>query len=95
MKSFPEEVRRAFGKAILELKNGTGLTYPLSKPIPSVERGVEELRLRDRAGIYRIFYLTRSERGILIFHAFIKKTQKTPQNEIDLAKKRLREMINE
>jgi phage-related protein len=61
----------------------------------SVALGVEELRIRDRAGIYRTFYFQKSSRGILIFHAFVKKTQKTPSHEIDLGRKRLKEMLDE
>jgi phage-related protein len=37
----------------------------------------------------------RSERGILVFHAFVKKRQATPKHEMELAKKRLKEMLNE
>ena len=57
--------------------------------------GVEELRIRDAAGIYRTFYSQKSKRGILIVHAFVKKTQKTPPREITLARKRLEEMLDE
>jgi phage-related protein len=46
---------------------------PLSRPMPSIEPGAAELRIRDRSGIYRVFYYARSPRGILVFHAFGKK----------------------
>lgn len=68
---------------------------PLSRPMPSVAAGAEELRIKDRSGAYRIFYYTKLAKSVLIFHAFVKKTQKTPEHEIALAKIRLREMINE
>jgi phage-related protein len=95
IKVFPEEVKKELGKAILDLQKGHSLGMPLSRPMPSVALGVEELRMRDRAGIYRTFYLQKSSRGILIFHAFVKKTQKTPPQEITLGKKRLKEMLDE
>jgi phage-related protein len=95
LRSFPEEVRKAFGKAIHELQKGIKLEFPLSRPMPSVEKGVEELRIKDRAGAYRVFCFSRSTRGLFVFHAFVKKTDKTPKQEIDLGKKRLREMLNE
>ena len=63
--------------------------------MPAVAVGVEELRIRDAAGIYRTFYFKKSKRGILIVHAFVKKTQKTPPHEITLARKRLEEMWDE
>ena len=68
---------------------------PLSRPMPSIAAGVAELRLRDRAGIYRAFYYTRSARGILVLHAFVKKSQATPKADVELGQKRLREMLNE
>ncbi len=68
---------------------------PLSRPMPEVAVGVEELRIHDDAGIYRTFYFKKSERGSLIPHACVKKTQKTPQHEIALARKRLKEMRDE
>ena len=95
LREFPEEVRRPLGKAILELQQGIKLSYPLSKPMPSVGSGVEELRIKDRTGAYRVFYLTRSAQGVLVFHAFVKKTQKTPKHEIEVAKKQLKEMLDE
>jgi hypothetical protein len=44
-----------------------------------VAPGVEELRMRAATGAYRAFYLARRTSGILVFHAFTKKTQKTPR----------------
>ena len=95
IRGFPVAVRRKLGKAILDLQRGSSLGMPLSRPIPQVAPGVEELRVRDEAGIYRTFYFKKSKRGILIVHAFVKKTQKTPKNEIAIARKRLEELTNE
>ena len=95
LRAFPEEVKRALGKAVLELQKGKKLTYPLSKPLPSVGRGVEEIRVKDRSGAYRVFYLARLSEGVLVFHAFVKKTRETPSHEIELGRKRLKEMLNE
>ena len=95
IRAFPAAVKRQLGKAILDLQKGHGLGMPLSRPMPAVAVGVEELRIRDAAGIYRTFYSKKSKRGILIVHAFVKKTQKTPPHEITLARKRLEEMLDE
>ncbi len=92
---FPEKVRRDIGKAIFDLQKGHFLNMPLSRPMPSVALGVEELRIKDESGIYRTFYFKKDKRGILIFHAFAKKTQKTPKQEIEIGQKRLKEMLNE
>ena len=95
IKAFPKEVRKELGKAIFDLQKGHPLGMPLSRPMPSVAIGVEELRIRDRAGIYRTFYFAKSLRGILVFHAFVKRTQKTPLQAIELGRKRLKEMHDE
>jgi phage-related protein len=55
--------------------------------------GAAELRVRDRSGIYRAFYVVRLADAVLIFHAFAKKTQKTADREIALARKHLKEMM--
>lgn len=95
IKAFPEDVRREFGKAIFDLQKGSNLGMPLSRPMPDVALGIEELRVRDPSGIYRTFYYKKSKRGILILHAFGKKTQKTPPREMEIARKRLKEMLDE
>ena len=95
IRAFPTEVKRQLGKAILDLQKGHHLGMPLSRPLPEVAVGVEELRIRDEAGLYRTFYFKKSKRGILLPHAFVKKTQKTPRHEIALARQRLKEMWDE
>lgn len=95
IRSFPEDVRLELGKAIYDLQKGEALSMPLSRPMPSIEPGAAELRIRDRTGIYRAFYCSRSPRSILVFHAFAKKTQATPRRELDLGKKRLKELLHE
>lgn len=93
IREFPEDVRRELGKVIFDLQKGKKLAMPLSRPMASVASSVEELRVRDRSGIYRVFYYTKVADSVLIFHAFAKKTQKTPPREIALAHKRLKEML--
>ena len=95
LQEFPEEVRRELGKAIFDLQKGERLGMPLSRSLPSVGSGVEELRLKDRSGAYRAFYLARLANAVLVFHAFVKKSQKTPQHEIELGRRRLKEMLEE
>ena len=72
------------------------MTFPLSRPMPTVATGAAELRFRDEEGRFRVFYFTADARSILLFHAFTKKTQQTSPLEIQqLARKRLQEMLDE
>ena len=92
---FPVEVTRAWGKAIFDVQKGAKLKMPLLKPMASVGLGVEELRIKDASGAYRVFYFARLADAILVFHAFQKKTQKTTNEEIRMGQRRLKEMLNE
>jgi len=51
-----------------------------------------EMRLTGSAGIGRAIYTAASGQRLVVLHAFAKKTQKTPQRAINLARKRLREI---
>jgi phage-related protein len=95
IQEFSVEIRRELGKAIFDLQKGMKLGMPLSRTMASVGAGVEELRIKDRDGAYRIFYLARFTTEILIIHAFTKKTKKTPISEIAIGKKRLKELLDE
>ena len=95
LQEFPEDVRRECGKAIFDLQKGHTLSLPLSRSMRSVGPGVEELRMKDQSGAYRVFYYARLRDRVLVFHAFKKKTQQTPQREIELGQKRLKEILHE
>jgi phage-related protein len=86
-------VRVEFGSALIKVQLGMTLGLPVSRPMPGVHPGAHEFRFRDATGIQRIFYYAQSGQGILVFHAFSKKTRKTPQSEIELGRKRLKEML--
>lgn len=86
---WPEELRGELADAIARLERGHGLSMPLSRPMPIIGRGVHELRFRDSEGIYRVVYWLAGAGVIWLLHAFQKKTQKTPQSAIDIAKERL------
>jgi phage-related protein len=45
-------------------------------------------------GSFRAFYYTASSQGVLVFHAFVKKTPSTSPLEIEVAKKRLKELLD-
>ena len=54
--------------------------------------GLFELRLKGAEGIARVFFCTMVEQEIVLLHSFMKKTQKTPEKELKLAKKRIKEL---
>jgi phage-related protein len=88
----PDEVKGDLADAVARLEMGHALSMPLSRPMPSIGRGVHELRLRDSSGIYRVIYYLAGSNAIHLLHAFMKKKSQTPQQNIEIAKKRLREV---
>ena len=54
--------------------------------------GLFELRLKGAEGIARVFFCTQIGKRIVILHSFIKKSDRTPQRELDVAHTRLKEI---
>ncbi len=76
------EAKLARAIAILSEK-GNELREPTSKPLSD---GIFELRAQVGTDISRVLYFFVVNRKIVLTHGFIKKTEKTPQSEIDKAK---------
>ncbi len=55
------------------------------KAMATIGKGVEELRIRDEAGTFRVIYRARLADAIYVLHAFQKKTQTTAKREIEIA----------
>jgi len=58
----------------------------------SMGGGLFEIRARGKEGIGRSLFCTVKGREIVILHSFIKKTQKTPKKELEMARKKLKEL---
>jgi len=72
--------------------SGPNLGLPYTRPFGD---GLFEIRARGEEGIGRAFFCALVGQRIVILHGFIKKTQHTPQKELKLARKRLREVLND
>jgi len=55
--------------------------------------GLYEIRAKGKEGIGRSIYCTLKGQEVVILHSFIKKTQKIPKKDLDLAKKRMKEVM--
>jgi len=66
----------------------------IGKPyVGSLSSGLYEIRAKGKEGIGRSMYCVAKGKEVVILHSFIKKTQKTPKKELDLAKKRMKEVL--
>jgi phage-related protein len=61
--------------------------------MPSVGSGVEEIRVRDTSGAYRVIYTARLAEAVYVLHAFQKKTRATSKPDIEVARARFAELI--
>jgi phage-related protein len=90
IESWPVDVLADYARLVeLLTDHGPDLRLPHSRTMGG---GLFELRPRGRSGIGRAFYCFRVGRRVVVVHAFIKKTQQTPDNELKLARKRMKEL---
>lgn len=88
--SWPVDVLADYARLIeLLAEHGPDLRVPHSRAFGD---GLFELRPRGRAGIGRAFYCFLVGRRVVVLHAFIKKSRQTPDRELTLARKRLKEL---
>ena len=59
--------------------------------MPVIGAGVQEIRI-NKDGAYRVIYIAKYEEAVYVLHAFNKKTQRTSRRDIELAKRRLRDV---
>jgi len=88
LKAFPDEARRDAGFNLDFVQRG--LDPENWKPMKTIGVGVNEIRVRDASGAYRVIYLATRPEAVYVLHCFQKKTEKPIQHEIDLAKKRFK-----
>lgn len=80
---------------ILEIVEQVG-PFQLKEPhVKSLNNKLMEIRLTGRSGISRIIYMVLTGRKVALLHAFIKKTQKTPNSALTCALKRSKEIEHE
>jgi phage-related protein len=93
---FPDQVKQNLGYSLRLLQWGE---EPHDyRPLPSVGKGLYELRDQDKDGWYRVIYLSRTDGVIHVVHAFEKNTRAMPESEKEVARRNLkhvREYIQE
>jgi phage-related protein len=56
--------------------------------MPAIGKGVEEIRIREVSGAYRVIYTARMDEAVYVLHSFQKKTQATSKRDLDVARQR-------
>ncbi len=92
IESWPVDILANYARlAELLMEHGPNLRMPHSK---AMGEGLFELRPNGKAGIGRSFYCFLMGKRIVVVHAFIKKSQQTPERDLNLARKRVKELQN-
>jgi phage-related protein len=89
--ALPADMRASFER-IVHLVQSVGLERVHEPYIKHLERRLWEMRLKGKAGIARAIYVTAVGQRVVVLRVFVKKTQKTPRREIELALKRAMEV---
>jgi phage-related protein len=86
LREFPDEARQDAGYQLDKVQHGE---LPDDfKPMPSIGKGVEEIRILDDSGTYRVIYTARLIDAVYVLHVFQKKSQATPKRDMEIARKR-------
>lgn len=93
IQAWPVGIRAVYARIAERIEiYGPNLGMPFTR---AMQDGLFEIRARGREGIGRAFFCAIAGRKIVILHAYIKKSQKTPAKDIALARKRLKEIRRE
>ena len=92
LRKFPKEARQQAGYQLHRVQYAS---LPIDwKPMKTIGNNVKEIRIHV-GGEYRVIYVANFEEAVYVLHAFQKKTQKTLQHDIELARKRFQQIEGE
>jgi phage-related protein len=93
LRAFPKAARQQAGYQLDQVQRGR---EPDGwKPMNTVGRGVQEIRIRDAAGAFRVLYVAKFRDAVYVLHCFQKRTQKTSKTDVNLAAQRYRDLLKE
>ena len=90
VRAFPRDARRLVGFQLRRVQQGL---EPFDwKPIATVGPGVREIRVHT-ALEHRVLYIARFAEAVYVLHAFEKRSRKTPRGDVELARRRFRDLV--
>ena len=93
LREFPNDARQDAGYQLDRVQRGK---QPDDfKPMRAIGKGVEEIRVWDDSGAFRVVYTARLANAIYVLHAFQKKTQAASKRDIEIAKARFAQLIKD
>jgi phage-related protein len=92
LRTWPKSVTEEAGTELLAVQKGRDPSN--WKPMTTIGAGVREIRVAEEGNLYRVIYVAKFPEAVYVIHAFEKKTQRTSQHDLDLAKRRYKELLN-
>lgn len=89
LRDFPVEARRQAGFDLYAIQRG--LEPSDWRPMKAIGAGVREIRIHV-LGEWRVLYVTKFADAVYVLHAFAKKTQKTSRKDIEIARRRCKQV---
>jgi phage-related protein len=91
IREMEEEAQDKIGTDLLRVQfGGQPMNY---RAMVDVGAGVYEIKARTDDGAYRVFYVAKFEEAVYVLHAFQKKTQQTSKQDIELGKRRYKDLV--
>jgi phage-related protein len=90
--SFPEATRREAGYQLGRVQNG--LEPSDWRPMNTIGSGAREIRIQQHGRAHRVIYVAKFAEAVYVLHAFEKKSRKTPQKDIELARCRYKRIAS-
>ena len=90
VRDFPQDARMLIGQELQLVQAGFMPTD--FKPMPTVGKGVEEIRVQEAGAAFRVIYTARVADAIFVLHAFQKKSQATPRRDFETARERFAQL---
>jgi phage-related protein len=89
LSTFPEAAKTRAGYELFMVQ--VGREPDDWKPMTAIGPGACEIRVRERAGAFRVIYVAKFSNAVYVLHAFQKKSQKTARRDVELARARYRD----
>ena len=91
LRELPEPVQETAGFQLFKVQQGKEADD--WKPMPAVGSGVHEIRVRDKSGAYRVFYVAKFEEAVYVLYVFEKRSRKTAKADLELGKSRYVDLL--
>jgi phage-related protein len=92
IESLPEDIRARY-RRITTLIESYGLERVHEPYVKHLQGKLWEMRMQGKDGIARAIYVAKTGKRVVVLHAFVKKTEKTPLRNLDIALKRAKDVL--